>query len=207
MASACSPLGAANPSTSSQPLMSPTAGMKPDSSSRGSSSRSTTSPTGWLTFTNPQGLYSIEYPASIGDLTVEYRMNSAVLSWGHLDGTFDVTIGWFDNLWPVEGGKYYEPLSLADWLAHQHLSASSTDVQSISVDGMSGLILPGAITGTGNTTVYLMSHPPSGSVSRSPYIYEVDFNCGGLPSCESDQFSFWRQMLESLRTLPPIVHY
>lgn len=135
----------------------------------------------WPTSTNPQGLYSIQYPNDYGRLNVEYTTRGAVLSWDALDGSFTVDIGSVDN------PQY---LNLQQWLAKQGWGAPK---ETISVNGMEGVIYVDEPS-PGNTKVYLTR-----TINGFPFIYDIDFICSAY-GCSLPPF--WRQMLNSFQGLP-----
>ena|SRR5579863_9468057 len=141
-------------------------------------------PSQWPTFTNPQGLYSIQYPNNIGTLNVEYTTRGATLSWQDLDGTFTVEIG------SVQNPDY---LSLDQWLG-KYEPAVARGAETISVNGMNGIILRSGYAG--QTRVYLERY-----INSLPFIYRIIFECfGGNGQCSLP--SFWQPMLHSFQGLP-----
>ena len=114
-------------------------------------------------------------------LPLEYTAGGATLSWGDVEGVFDVSIGWVDN------PQY---LSLQEWLAKQ---PSGVPGETVSVDGMSGIVYVDPYSGV---RAYLMR-----KINGLPHIYEIAFDCyGGQQECTPPPF--WRQMLDSFKTLP-----
>jgi hypothetical protein len=104
--------------------------LTPSSGSHGATDRTITensTASAWSKFTNPQGLYSIQYPNLYGKLNVEYTTRGAEMSWDALDGSFTVDIGSADNPGRVEdwrlcslGSAYpFLPVSVGVGIEHR----------------------------------------------------------------------------------------
>lgn len=136
----------------------------------------------WLTFTNEPDLYSIQYPNSIGALTVEYEPDGgATLTWANLGGDFSVNIDWADN------PQY---LNLLPWLSKY---GWPNPIQALLINGMEAVVYPTSASGV--ATAFL-----SRSINGLPYIYEIDFTCY-IADGQCSQPPFWLKMLDSFEGL------
>ncbi len=130
---------------------------------------------------NSEDAYTIQYPTDLGSVNADYGpfTRRTILTWHNFQGYY-LQIYFIDP----------HGVDLTHWLAKN--ATLGPHVTRISVNGLDGIIeAPGL--------VFLQSQDPM------PIIYELDFECssGAQPTCEPP--SFWRDMINSFRTLTPDV--
>jgi hypothetical protein len=139
---------------------------------------------GWSTYTDPNGAYSFQYPASLGTLgNPRYYPDGTTLTWHNID--MYVYIGSADAL------------ELQWELTHLHMIHQET----ISVHGLIGIVAGTLYTVSGRDGQDELAFFPV-IVKSVPTTYdeiELDGGYAGEPLPP-----FWRQMLNSFRIMAPL---
>jgi hypothetical protein len=168
------------------PNLSPSSSATPATSTITAAGSSPTSvgsatPSGWSTYSDPNGLYSIQYPNTLGNLNVPATKS------GDLKASQEVELNWNLTDFYVYIG-INAGLELQRELIEWHLIPQQT----ITVHGLTGTLYTVPGWQGVDERAFL-----NGFINGTSTIYEIDLN-GGLPGDEPLP-SFWKEILNSFQ--------